>query len=95
MALDPSVLQHFSALSWIRVGGREGMEFWECSPGILGDVLPWNFGAALPEFLGMRPWNFGAPSLGFRGCFPRDSGFRECAPWKAAGAGGSQEFFIL
>lgn len=70
MALDPSVLQHFSALSWIRVGGREGMEFWECSPGISGDVLPWNFGAALPEFLGMCPWNFGAPSLGFRGCFP-------------------------
>lgn len=46
MALDPSVFQHFSALSWIWVGGREGMEFWECVPGISG-LHPWNFGNVL------------------------------------------------
>lgn len=58
MALDPSVFQHFSALSWIWVGGREGMEFWECVPGISG-LHPWNFGNVSPRDLGAVPRDSG------------------------------------
>lgn len=57
--------QHFSALSWIGGGGREGLEFRGWIPGISGmfSLEFWGWGSGIlgifpPGILGLDPWNF-------------------------------------